>query len=67
LLGYLVGSSETVEDKFKNKINLDGNANKYSVLKLQSLSSEDSAVYFCAASIHSAVGSLNFFAKTQLC
>lgn len=34
LLGYLVGSSDTVEDEFENKISLDGDANKNSVLKL---------------------------------
>ncbi|ROL43509.1 Ig heavy chain V region 186-1, partial [Anabarilius grahami] len=58
LIGYLVMSSGTVEDKFKDKANLEGNANKNSVLKLKDLSSDDSAVYFCAASIHSAVGCL---------
>ncbi len=58
LLGYLVGSTDTIEDKFKNKITLGGNANKNSVLKLERLSPDDSAVYFCAASMHSAVASL---------
>ncbi|KAL1258060.1 hypothetical protein QQF64_011304 [Cirrhinus molitorella] len=58
LLGYLVASGDTVEEEFKKKITLDGNANKNSVLKLERLSSDDSAVYFCAASLHSAVGSL---------
>uniref|UniRef100_A0A9J8CZW5 Immunoglobulin V-set domain-containing protein n=1 Tax=Cyprinus carpio carpio TaxID=630221 RepID=A0A9J8CZW5_CYPCA len=47
LLGYLVGSSDTVEDEFENKISLDGDANKNSVLKLERLSAED--MYFCAA------------------
>lgn len=58
LIGYLVGSGETVEDKFKTKANLDGNANKNCVLKLKNLSSDDTAVYLCAASRHSAVASL---------
>ncbi len=41
------------EDKFIPRFALSGHATKYAFLLISKISAEDSAVYFCAASMHS--------------
>ncbi len=53
LIGMLIGDSVTPEDKFKPRFDLSGQATKDASLRISSISAEDSAVYFCAASMHS--------------
>lgn len=52
LLGYARFSSVVVEAQFKDTYNVSGNGGSLACLHIPKLSgSEDSAVYFCAASI----------------
>ncbi|CAG5866801.1 unnamed protein product, partial [Menidia menidia] len=53
-LGYLNLKFDYPEDDIKGKISFDGDGGKYSKLNISSVSAEDGAVYFCAASQHSA-------------
>lgn len=51
LIGYARFSSTVVEDQFKDTYNVSGDGSSLSSLHIPKLSpSEDSAVYFCAAS-----------------
>lgn len=51
LIGYVRFSSATVENQFKETYNVAGDGNSLAHLHIPKLSrSEDSAVYFCAAS-----------------
>ena len=56
LLAYLVVNSPKYEDEFETKVELfgDANAGKENSIKIKQLSHEDSAVYYCATSLHSA-------------
>src|SRR4029434_8461589 len=55
LLGYLYTSPGTIEPEFSGKVEMDGdpNTNKKNSLTISNLLLNDSAVYFCAASLHS--------------
>lgn len=49
-MGYLIGNSGNPEKLFKNKITIQGDANKlHGSLTLINATSESSSVYFCAA------------------
>lgn len=48
-MGYLWDTRVYQETGFEEKIELSGDANKHGSLIIKDLSSEDSAVYFCAA------------------
>lgn len=50
LVGYARFSSVAVEDQFKGSYNVSGDGNSLSSLHVAKSRSEDSAVYFCAAS-----------------
>uniref|UniRef100_A0AAY5F115 Ig-like domain-containing protein n=1 Tax=Electrophorus electricus TaxID=8005 RepID=A0AAY5F115_ELEEL len=54
LLGYLNMNLKNPEEALKNKIELDGNGQNNSTLTIKNLEPNDSAVYFCAAKMHSA-------------
>lgn len=49
LMGYLYRTNNNTETVFENKIKLLGNGASNSNLILKSLSSDDSAIYYCAA------------------
>ncbi|MBN3287855.1 HVM14 protein, partial [Polyodon spathula] len=51
LIGYLSYKVVNQEEKFKERFNLTGDAEKAGSLIISSVTAEDSAVYFCAASI----------------
>uniref|UniRef100_A0A8C2H0C0 Ig-like domain-containing protein n=1 Tax=Cyprinus carpio TaxID=7962 RepID=A0A8C2H0C0_CYPCA len=53
LIGMLTYGEPSTEDKFKPRFVLSGHATKDAFLLISSISAEDSAVYFCAASLHS--------------
>ncbi|MEQ2216494.1 hypothetical protein XENOCAPTIV_017121, partial [Xenoophorus captivus] len=52
-LGYLNRNFPYPEDDVKEKISFGGDGSKYSSLNVSTVSENDSAVYFCAASRHS--------------
>uniref|UniRef100_A0A674B7P2 Ig-like domain-containing protein n=1 Tax=Salmo trutta TaxID=8032 RepID=A0A674B7P2_SALTR len=56
LIGYVRFTSPTVEDSFKGRFNVSGDAaaNKMVTLTINQLTPNSSAVYYCAASLHSA-------------
>ncbi|KTG40909.1 hypothetical protein cypCar_00033557 [Cyprinus carpio] len=49
LMGYLLGKDPYKENDFKDKIEMSGDGNSNGYLNIKGLSSNDSAVYFCAA------------------
>jgi len=53
LIGMLSYEAPSPEDKFKSRFTISGHAKKDAFLIISSISAEDSAVYFCAASAHS--------------
>ncbi|KAK2826649.1 hypothetical protein Q5P01_020863 [Channa striata] len=67
LLGYLNLNFPNLEDDVKDKISLEGDGRTQSELTVSNLTLEDSGVYFCAASQHSAAHSPQVNAKTFIC
>ncbi|XP_063764368.1 uncharacterized protein LOC134881153 [Eleginops maclovinus] len=65
-LGYLNTIYSTPEEDVKGKISFDGDGRAQSRLSVSDLSLEDSGVYFCAASQHSAADSPQLSTKTLL-
>ncbi|MGH0141945.1 UNVERIFIED_CONTAM: hypothetical protein FKN15_074681 [Acipenser sinensis] len=59
LIGYLQNAAIVPEEKFKLRFNLSGDARKAGSVTIPRVRAEDSAVYFCAASIHSAADHLS--------
>ncbi|KAI5102609.1 hypothetical protein C0J45_7961, partial [Silurus meridionalis] len=66
LMGYLWNKKDYVETNFTEKIEMNGDANKNCTLVIKELSSDDSTVYFCAASVHSDTKHLSFAQKRSL-
>ncbi|KAI3367437.1 hypothetical protein L3Q82_026299, partial [Scortum barcoo] len=66
LLGYLNVDTPYPENDVKEKISFDGDGRKASNLTVSNLSLNDSCVYFCAASQHSAADSPQVNTKTLL-
>ncbi|CAJ1074746.1 Hypothetical protein SMAX5B_008929 [Xyrichtys novacula] len=66
LLGYLNNRFPNPEDDVKGKINFDGNGRSDSRLNITNLSLDDSGMYFCAASRHSAADPPGVATKTLL-
>jgi len=65
LIGMLNFGSASAEDKFKSRFTISGHATKDAFLIISSISAEDSAVYFCAASVHSRTICYNRWQKTD--
>uniref|UniRef100_A0A671SC26 Ig-like domain-containing protein n=1 Tax=Sinocyclocheilus anshuiensis TaxID=1608454 RepID=A0A671SC26_9TELE len=63
LLGHLMMRIGQREDDFIGKVELKGDATKSGSLTIQYLSDKDSAVYFCAASLHSDINSQTLIQK----
>uniref|UniRef100_A0A669C959 Ig-like domain-containing protein n=1 Tax=Oreochromis niloticus TaxID=8128 RepID=A0A669C959_ORENI len=55
LLGYMVGDSPTPEANVPVIIDGNANANQNCTLTIEKLQQDSSAVYFCAASLHSVI------------
>lgn len=67
LLGYIWNKNNFPEENFKKKINLKGDGTKDGQLIIKDLLTNDSAVYYCAASLHSIVCSHNHNTKSSVC
>ncbi|KAK2843653.1 hypothetical protein Q7C36_011868 [Tachysurus vachellii] len=59
LIGVLQYQRFTPEEKFKPRFNISGHSTGDAFLLISSVTPEDSAVYFCAASKHSHTPSLS--------
>lgn len=66
LLGHLFMSSDQTESDFVNKFHLKGDATKKGFLVIKNLLHNDSAVYFCAASLHNDIDNQNLNTKSAL-
>lgn len=66
LLGYLNLQNQNLEDMANGKISFDGDGRSHSSLNISDPSLNDSGVYFCAASRHSAARLPRVGAKTRL-
>lgn len=66
LLGYLYVNTRNLEKDVKGKISFDGDGRKRSSLTISDLLLNDSGVYFCAASRHSAAEFPQVSTKTLL-
>ena len=69
LLGYITVTKGNTEPGFNDKIQLDGDAttNKKASVTLKNLTSDDTGVYFCAASLHSSTTTPHCCTKTHMC
>ena len=65
LIGMLRYEAPSTEDKFKSRFTISGHATKDAFLLISNISAEDSAVYFCAASVHSRTMCYNRWQKTD--
>lgn len=63
LLGYIWNKNYFPEDNFKEKISLNGDGAKNGSLKIKDVALSDSAMYFCAASLHSVMCSYDTIHK----
>uniref|UniRef100_A0A3B3ZBT6 Ig-like domain-containing protein n=1 Tax=Periophthalmus magnuspinnatus TaxID=409849 RepID=A0A3B3ZBT6_9GOBI len=63
LLGYMNLKYLTIEDAFKDKININGDGSSKTSLSISNLTVEDSGVYYCAPSMHSGITSLVSYQK----
>ncbi|XP_037550754.1 M1-specific T cell receptor beta chain [Nematolebias whitei] len=52
LIGYMLYTSQNLEDEFKERFGVSGDGSKKSELQLEKLNAEDSGVYFCVAQRH---------------
>ncbi|KAJ7988800.1 hypothetical protein DPEC_G00312960 [Dallia pectoralis] len=53
LIGYLHYENPTMEKKFEPRFTLTGHSKANATLVISNISLSDSAVYYCAASVHS--------------
>lgn len=53
LIGYVSYSNPTMEEEFKGGFTVSGDGSKKCDLLIEELKTEDSGVYYCAASQHS--------------
>ncbi len=65
VLSYSATSPASYEDEFNGRFNLERTDTLYGVLKISDLSLSDSAVYYCAVSMHSAVVFITCLTKNQ--
>ncbi len=56
-LGYTLNKNSIPEDNFDKKVKLGGDGTKNGSLKILQLEASDSAMYYCAASVHSVMSS----------
>lgn len=69
LMGFLNGDQATYEKQFENTVVLYGDAspNQNNSITIRSLSEQDTAVYYCAASLHGTTICLSVWQKPSPC